>query len=85
MNDKQIAELFIEQHVLQPSQADDVLNEVTMNGKSIAQAMVDTINNEFRPFPEYVRAALGHLAAVAALADELADQGSTMARAPSSR
>ena len=33
MNDKQIAELFIEQHVLQPSQADDVLNEVTMNGR----------------------------------------------------
>jgi type IV pilus assembly protein PilB len=41
MNDKQIAELFIEQHVLQPSQADDVLNEITLNGKTIAQAMVD--------------------------------------------
>ena len=42
MNDKQVAELFIEQHVLQPSQADDVLNEVTMNGKSIAQALMDS-------------------------------------------
>jgi len=41
MNDKQIAELFIEQHVLQPSQADDVLNETNLNGKTIAQAMVD--------------------------------------------
>ena len=41
MNDKQVAELFIEQHVLQPSQADDVLNEITLNGKTIAQAMVD--------------------------------------------
>jgi len=41
LNDKQIAELFIEQHVLQPSQADDVLNETNLNGKTIAQAMVD--------------------------------------------
>jgi type IV pilus assembly protein PilB len=42
MNEKQVAELFIEQHVLQPSQADDVLNEASMNGKTIAQAMVDS-------------------------------------------
>jgi type IV pilus assembly protein PilB len=42
MNDKQVAELFIEQHVLQPSQADDVLNEASLNGKTIAQAMVDS-------------------------------------------
>ncbi len=41
MNNKQIAELFIEQHVLQPSQADDVLHEAELNGKTIAQAMVD--------------------------------------------
>jgi len=41
MNNKQIAELFIEQHVLQPSQADDVLHEADLNGKTIAQAMVD--------------------------------------------
>jgi type IV pilus assembly protein PilB len=41
MNDKQVAELFIEQNVLQPSQADDVLNETNLNGKTIAQAMVD--------------------------------------------
>ena len=41
MNNKQVAELFIEQHVLQPSQADDVLHEVDLNGKTIAQAMVD--------------------------------------------
>jgi type IV pilus assembly protein PilB len=42
MNDKQVAELFIEQHVLQPSQADDVLNEASLNGKTIAQAMIDS-------------------------------------------
>ena len=41
MNEKQVAELFIEQRVLQPSQADDVLNEANLNGKSIVQAMVD--------------------------------------------
>jgi type IV pilus assembly protein PilB len=41
MNEKQVAELFVEQHVLQPSQAEDVLNEANLNGKSIVQAMVD--------------------------------------------
>jgi len=42
MNEKQVAELFIEQHVLQPSQAEDVLNEANLNGKTIVQAMVDS-------------------------------------------
>jgi len=42
VNNKQIAEFFVEQHVLQPSQAEDVLNEADLNGKSIAQAMVDS-------------------------------------------
>jgi type IV pilus assembly protein PilB len=42
MNEKQVAELFIEQHVLQPSQAEDVLNEANLNGKTIAQAMIDS-------------------------------------------
>jgi type IV pilus assembly protein PilB len=41
MNNKQIAEFFVEHHVLQPSQAEDVLNEADLNGKSVAQAMVD--------------------------------------------
>src|SRR5438270_12621052 len=41
MNDKQVAELFVEQHVLQPSQAEDVLTEANLNGKTIVQAMVD--------------------------------------------
>jgi type IV pilus assembly protein PilB len=41
MDDKQVAELFIEQHVLQPSQAEDVLSEASLNGKTIAQAMMD--------------------------------------------
>jgi type IV pilus assembly protein PilB len=42
MNDKQVAELFVEQHVLQPSQAEDVLTEANLNGKTIVQAMVDS-------------------------------------------
>ncbi|HEX4638519.1 MAG TPA: GspE/PulE family protein [Chthoniobacterales bacterium] len=41
MNEKQVAELFVEQHVLQPSQAEDVLTEANLNGKTIVQAMVD--------------------------------------------
>jgi type IV pilus assembly protein PilB len=41
MNAKQVADLFVEQHVLQPSQADDVLQEANLNGKPIAQAIVD--------------------------------------------
>jgi type IV pilus assembly protein PilB len=42
MNDKQVAELFVEQSVLQPSQAEDVLNEANLNGKTMVQTMVDS-------------------------------------------
>jgi type IV pilus assembly protein PilB len=41
MNNKQLAELFVEQHVLGASQAEDVLNEAELNGKTVAQAMID--------------------------------------------
>jgi type IV pilus assembly protein PilB len=41
MNDKQVAELFVERHVLQPSQAEDVLTEAGLNGKTVMQAMID--------------------------------------------
>ena len=41
MTEKQLAEFFVEERVLQPSQADDVLSEVELNGKSVAQAMID--------------------------------------------
>ena len=41
MKDKQLAEFFVEQRVLQPSQAEDVLSEVELNGKTVAQAMID--------------------------------------------
>lgn len=41
MKDNQLAEFFIEQRVLEPSQAEDVLSEVELNGKTVAQAMID--------------------------------------------
>src|SRR6478735_9935891 len=41
MTEKQLAEFFVEQRVLQPSQAEDVLSEVELNGKTVAQAMID--------------------------------------------
>jgi type IV pilus assembly protein PilB len=59
VNDKQVAELFIEQHVLQPSQADDVLNEVTLNGKTIAQAMIDSGFVDEQGFYQTIASALG--------------------------
>jgi type IV pilus assembly protein PilB len=59
MNDKQVAELFIEQHVLQPSQADDVLNEASLNGKTIAQAMVDSGFVDDHGFYQTIADALG--------------------------
>jgi type IV pilus assembly protein PilB len=59
MNDKQVADLFIEQHILQPSQADDVLNEVTMNGKTIAQAMIDSGFVDEHSFYQTIADALG--------------------------
>ena len=59
MNDKQVAELFIEQHVLQPSQADDVLNEAGLNGKTIAQAMVDSGFVDEHGFYQIIADALG--------------------------
>ena len=34
MTEKQLTEFFVEQHVLQPSQAEDVLNEVELNGQN---------------------------------------------------
>src|SRR5437773_12396386 len=41
MTHKQLAEFFVEQRVLQPSQAEDVVSEVELNGKTVAQAMID--------------------------------------------
>jgi type IV pilus assembly protein PilB len=59
MNEKQVAELFIEQHVLQPSQAEDVLNEANLNGKTIVQAMVDSGFVDESGFYQTIAEALG--------------------------
>jgi type IV pilus assembly protein PilB len=59
MNDRQLAEVFIEQHVLQPSQAEDVLNEAQLNGKTIAQAMIDGGFVDERGFYGTIAEALG--------------------------
>src|SRR5437870_6466080 len=59
MNEKQVAELFIEQHVLQPSQAEDVLNEAQLNGKTISQAMVDGGYVDEHGFYQTIAEALG--------------------------
>jgi type IV pilus assembly protein PilB len=41
MNNERLADLFIDQGVMDRAQADDVLLETTQNGKAIDQAMVD--------------------------------------------
>src|SRR6266487_1076476 len=59
MNNKQVAELFVEQHVLQPSQVEDVLNEADLNGKTITQAMVDSGFVDEHGFYQTIADALG--------------------------
>src|SRR5436309_14977074 len=59
MNDKQVAELFVEQRVLEPSQAEDVLTEVELNGKSVAQAIIDGGYVDQRGFYQTTAEALG--------------------------
>ena len=59
MNDKQVAELFVEQRVLEPSQAEDVLTEVELNGKSVAQAIIDGGYVDERGFFQTMAEALG--------------------------
>ncbi|PYK30637.1 MAG: pilus assembly protein PilB [Verrucomicrobia bacterium] len=59
MNEKQVTELFVEQHVLQPSQAEDVLNETNLNGKTIVQAMVDGGFIDEGGFYQTIAASLG--------------------------
>jgi type IV pilus assembly protein PilB len=59
MNNKQVVELFVEQHVLQPSQAEDVLTEAELNGKTMAQAMVDGGFVDANGFYQTIADALG--------------------------
>ncbi len=59
MKDKQLAEFFVEQRVLEPSQAEDVLSEVELNGKTVAQAMIDGGFIDERGFYQTIANGLG--------------------------
>src|SRR5438552_17897961 len=59
MTEKQLTEFFVEQRVLQPSQAEDVLSEVELNGKTVAQAMIDGGFIDERSFYETIASGLG--------------------------
>jgi type IV pilus assembly protein PilB len=59
VNNQQIADLFVEQRVLQPSQVDDVLQEANLNGKNIEQALIDSGFVDERRFYQVIADALG--------------------------
>jgi type IV pilus assembly protein PilB len=59
MNNQQVADVFVEQRVLDPSQVDDVLQEANLNGKPIAQAFVDSGFVDERGFYQVIADALG--------------------------
>ena len=59
MNRQQIADLFVEQRILQRSQADEILQEANLNGKNIEQALVDGGFVDERGFYEVIADALG--------------------------
>ena len=59
MTEKQLAEFFVEQRVLQPAQAEDVLSEVELNGKTVAQAMIDGGFIDESSFYETIASGLG--------------------------
>ncbi|MFN2509744.1 MAG: pilus assembly protein PilB, partial [Chthoniobacterales bacterium] len=59
MNNNQVAELFLEQHVFKPSQLEDVLQEANLNGKSLAQTMVDNGLVDENGFYQTVAQSLG--------------------------
>jgi type IV pilus assembly protein PilB len=58
MNAQQIADIFVEQQVLQPSQAKDVLEEAQLNGKTVEQALVDSGFVDQRGFYQVIAEAL---------------------------
>jgi 2-haloacid dehalogenase len=43
--------------------------------QTVLQSMVETMTGEFRPFPEYLRAALAHRAALLGLGEEAVEEG----------
>jgi type IV pilus assembly protein PilB len=59
MNSRQIADLFLEQRVLQPAQVEEVLEEASLNGKNIEQALIDGGFVDQRGFYHVIADALG--------------------------
>jgi type IV pilus assembly protein PilB len=59
MNAQQVADLFVDQRVLQPSQAEDVLQEAQLNGKNIEQALIDGGFVDHHSFYQVIADALG--------------------------
>src|SRR4051812_32601247 len=59
MNAQQVADIFVEQRILQPSQIDDVLQETQLNGKTVEQALVDSGFVDQRGFYQVIADALG--------------------------
>src|SRR4051812_1666915 len=59
MNAQQVAEIFVEQQVLQPSQAEDVIQEAQLNGKDIEQALIDSGFVDRSGFYQVIADALG--------------------------
>jgi len=58
MNAQQVADIFVEQRVLQRSQADDILHEAQLNGKGIEQALIDSGFVDHRGFYQIIADAL---------------------------
>ena len=59
MNAQQIADIFVAQRVLDPSQAAEVLQEARLNGKTIEQALVDSGFVDPSAFYQVIADALG--------------------------
>src|SRR6478609_4619325 len=59
MNAQQVADIFVEQQVLQAAQAEDVLQEAQLNGKTVEQALVDSGFVDQRGFYQVIADALG--------------------------
>jgi len=59
MNNIQIAELFIEQHAFQRPQMEELLEEANLNGKTLAQTMIDNGLLEENAFYQTIADSLG--------------------------
>ena len=59
MNNNQIAELLVEQQVFPRAQIDDVLEEANLNGKTLAQTMVDNGLVDENGFYQTIASSLG--------------------------